>query len=137
MSDSVRNWLFGLACGLVIAFAFLGPANAHDAWHQRANDGTPVAQWDGQWIVDGGYVDPDSGVRCCDKDDCERVLADDYKLNADGTYEVRITCAGITKIINVPRRKLYPTEENGEFWICVRRDSSFYIYCAFDPRGGS
>jgi hypothetical protein len=89
----------------VVALALsIVPALAHDP-----DTGEP------NWITEGGYTSPDTGVHCCGPNDCERLDPATVQVTPRGYvlhgYDDEV----------VPFDKATPSED-GHYWRCFRRE---------------
>jgi len=101
---SERDWIFyllGLLVGLLLGWVLtLSPAHAHDPDTGESN-----------WINDGDYKSPQTGVHCCGPKDCDRL--DAAHVHATPKGYVLDDFGGEV----VPYAEATPSED-GKYWRC-------------------
>lgn len=91
---------------LVLAVLLVTPASAHD-----------------HWINHGKYIDPTTGVHCCNEDDCKPLS------NAEIESILRVEGGGlIVEGVTFQKRQLHNSED-GKWYRCAAR-------CVFRPVEG-
>lgn len=84
---------------VAVLLAAAMPAFAHDP-----GTGAP------NWITQGHYVSPQTGVHCCGPNDCERIASADVQPRPDGLW---LKTFGEL----VPYSQATPSED-GQYWRC-------------------